>query len=44
MNTKRMKGWIRILTFENVLEIFKDYLLEDTDCEVIPTKHGYTVM
>lgn len=33
-----------MLTFEKVLEVFKDYLAEDTDCEVILTKHGYSVM
>lgn len=33
-----------MLTFEKVLEIFKDYLAEDTNCEVVLTKHGYTVM
>lgn len=32
------------MTFEKVLEEFKDYLAEDTDCEVVLTKHGYTVM
>ena len=33
-----------MLTFEKVLEVFKDYLAEDTNCEVVLTKHGYTVM
>lgn len=33
-----------MLTFEKVLEVFKGYLAEDTNCEVILTKHGYTVM
>lgn len=33
-----------MLTFEKVLEVFKDYLTEDTNCEVVLTKHGYTVM
>ncbi len=32
------------MTFENVLEEFKEYLAEDTDCEVVLTKRGYTVM
>lgn len=32
------------MTFEKVLEVFKDYLAEDTNCEVVLTKHGYTVM
>lgn len=32
------------MTFEKVLEVFKEYLAEDTDCEVVLTKHGYTVM
>ncbi len=33
-----------MLTFEKVLEVFKEYLAEDTNCEVVLTKHGYTVM
>lgn len=33
-----------MLTYEKVLEMFKDYLAEDSNCEVILTKHGYTVM
>lgn len=33
-----------MMTFEKVLEVFKDYLAEDTNCEVVLTKHGYTVM
>lgn len=33
-----------MLTFEKVLEVFKDYLAEDTNCEVVLTKHGYTIM
>lgn len=33
-----------MLTFEKVLNVFKDYLAEDTACEVVLTKHGYTVM
>ena len=33
-----------MMTFEKVLKVFKDYLAEDTNCEVILTKHGYTVM
>lgn len=33
-----------MVTFEKVLEVFEEYLAEDTDCEVILTKHGYTVM
>lgn len=32
------------MTFEKVLEVFKEYLLEDANCEVVHTKHGYTVM
>lgn len=32
------------MTFENVLKVFDDYLREDTDCEVINTRHGYTVL
>lgn len=33
-----------MLTFEKVLDVFKDYLTEDTNCEVVLMKHGYTVM
>lgn len=33
-----------MMTFEKVLEVFKDYLTEDTNCEVVLTKHSYTVM
>ena len=33
-----------MLTFENVLEVFADYLREDTDLEIVLTKRGYTVM
>lgn len=32
------------MRFEKVLEIFKEYLAEDTNCEVVLTTHGYTVM
>lgn len=32
------------MTFEKVMEVFADYLHEDTDCEVIQTRHGYTVL
>ncbi|MFI3255409.1 MAG: hypothetical protein R3Y63_15340 [Eubacteriales bacterium] len=32
------------MTFEKVLEVFHDYLKEDTICEVILTQRGYTVM
>lgn len=27
-----------MLTFEKVLEVFKEYLAEDTNCEVVITK------
>ena len=33
-----------MLTFENVLEVFDDYLQEDTSLEIVLTKRGYTVM
>ena len=33
-----------MLTSKKVLEIFKDYLLQDTVFEVVKTHHGYTVM
>ena len=33
-----------MLTFEKVLEVFKDYLSKDDVLEVVTTKRGYTVM
>ena len=30
-----------MLTFENVLEIFQEYLLRDPEEEVLPCKRGY---
>ena len=33
-----------MLTFENVLDVFDDYLREDTDLEIVLTKRGYTVL
>ena len=33
-----------MLTFENVLEVFADYLQEDTNLDIVLTKRGYTVM
>lgn len=33
-----------MLTFEKVLEVFKDYLSQDNVVEVVNTKRGYTVM
>lgn len=33
-----------MLTYENVLNVFADYLARDVDCEVILTRHGYTFM
>lgn len=32
------------MTFEKVLEVFSDYLLEDTICQVVTTPQGYTVL
>ena len=32
------------MTFEKVLEVFADHLRKDADCEVIQTRHGYTVL
>lgn len=32
------------MTFEKVLNVFADYLNEDSDCEVILTQHGYTLL
>ena len=33
-----------MLTFEKVLDVFKEYLSEDDMYEVVMTSHGYTVM
>jgi len=33
-----------VLTFENVMEVFKDYLNEDNMYEIVSTSHGYTIM
>lgn len=33
-----------MLTFEKVLEEFKEYFAEDKECEVVSTSRGYTVM
>ena len=33
-----------MLTNEKVLEVFKEYLLHDSEYEVVLTSHGYTVM
>ena len=33
-----------MLTFEKVLEVFKDYLAEDDMFEVVSTSHGYTML
>ena len=33
-----------MLTFERVLEVFKEYLAEDEMYEVINTSHGYAIL
>lgn len=33
-----------MLTFEKVMEVFKDYLAEDTRYEIVMTSRGYTVL
>ena len=33
-----------MLTNEKVLDVFKDYLLQDSEYEVVLTSHGYTIM
>jgi hypothetical protein len=33
-----------MLTFEKVMEVFQDYLAEDTRYEIVTTSHGYTVL
>ena len=32
------------MTYEKVLEVFKDYLSEDDSCEVLTTSQGYLVV
>ena len=32
------------MTFQEVLNTFAEYLNENLDCEVIQTRHGYTVL
>ena len=32
------------MTFEKVMEVFKDYLVEDTRYEIVMTSRGYTVL
>ena len=33
-----------MLTFEKVLEVFKDYLASDDMYEIVMTSHGYTML
>ena len=33
-----------MLSFERVLEAFREHLTEDTGVEVVPTRHGYTYL
>ena len=33
-----------MLTFVKVMDVFKDYLAEDTRYEIVMTSHGYTVL
>lgn len=33
-----------MLTFEKVMDVFKDYLAEDTRYEIVVTSRGYTVL
>ena len=33
-----------MLTFEKVLEVFKDYLASDEMYEIVMTSHGYTML
>ena len=33
-----------MLTYEKVLEVFKDYLAEDDSCEVLTTSQGHLVV
>ena len=32
------------MTFENVLEVFQNYLSEDSSCEILNTSRGYLVV
>ena len=32
------------MTFEKVLEVFREYLKEDSSCEVLNTRRGYLVV
>ena len=38
------KGAGLMLTFEKVMEVFKDYLAVDTRYEIVMTSRGYTVL
>lgn len=33
-----------MLTFEKVLEVFNDFLLNDKECEVVMSKRGYILL
>ncbi len=33
-----------MLTFDKVLEVFEEYIKQDTLCEIVTTSRGYTVM
>lgn len=33
-----------MLTYEKVLDVFRDYLAKDEACEVVKTSRGYTVL
>ncbi|MFI3228321.1 MAG: hypothetical protein R3Y09_13095 [Clostridia bacterium] len=32
------------MSFEQVLDVFADYIYEDTECEIFVSRYGYTVM
>ena len=33
-----------MLTYEKILEVFRDYLAEDDSCEILTTSQGYLVV
>lgn len=41
---KNTKGQVKTITFKKVLEVFKECLTADTNCEIVLTTHGYTIM
>ena len=44
ISKKKNKKWSIMLTFEKVLEVFRDYLIEDKSCEVLHSSRGCMVL